>query len=98
MVSIDGRRISTQPDGARSNVLDGGGLSRIPFSVALAGRVLLIALRQIRVSADSGDSASLRSMQARDFDNRRYNFPGYPHAPHNLVASNMVGYDLEEWR
>lgn len=58
----------------------------------------LPALWQICVLADPGDSASMRSMQALDFDNRRHNFPGYPYTPHSLVPGNMVGYYSEEWR
>jgi hypothetical protein len=53
---------------------------------------------QIRVLAYQEDSASMRSMQAPDFDNRRHNFSGYPHTSHSLVSSNMVGYYSEEWR
>jgi hypothetical protein len=42
--------------------------------------------------ADPGDPASVRSMQARDFDNRRHYSSGYPYSPHGLVSGNMVGY------
>ena len=86
-------------DSARAGeaLLDGGGLSGLPFPASVGRRLLLSAMRKPQGAvAGSGHLSAVPSLRASRFRDGRYDFRAYAYAVADLVPRDLVGGDPEE--
>jgi len=71
---------------------------RVSVAAALAGRVLLSALRVRREFAGADHTVAMQSLPTPGVGYRGDDLSRHSHSPARVVSGHVVGDDAEEWR